>query len=236
MELLIAYAVAVALGAVASRTERRTLLREGFRWVRGSGTELASGLLLASAAMLAIFGAEAGLGVIVVDGVAVDARTLVGGALVLLVLSAVEEGVMRGLMMPGLLAIVRSRWIALALMAPVGVLTHAFRPDATLLSMTSAALGYVMYTLAYLGTGRIWMPIGLHIAWNLVQGPILGFPVSGDTESSGGLVQQHAEGDALLHGGGYGPEGGVVGIAGRLLLIAAIPLAYRRLRRRSPVS
>lgn len=232
MDLLIAYAVAIALGVVANRSSRRQMLRDGFRWTKGAGTELTVGLLLAAAAMLAVFGTEAGLGLITIEGVSVDAETLIGGLVVLVLLSVVEEAVMRGLMVPGLLALVQREWIALALMLPVGVLTHAFRPDATVLSMASAALGYAMYTLAYLGTGRIWMPIGLHIAWNVVQGPVLGFPVSGDTAGSGGLVQQTAQGNPVLHGGGYGPEGGVVGIVGRLLVIAALPFAFRRLRKR----
>jgi hypothetical protein len=84
----------------------------------------------------------------------------------------------------------------------------------------SNSLGGVMYGMAFLLTGRLWLPWGLHFAWNFVQGPLLGFPVSG--LDSGGLQTIVDHGPAWLTGGSYGPEGGLVCIAFRFLLMAMV--------------
>jgi hypothetical protein len=64
------------------------------------------------------------------------------------------------------------------------------------------------------------MPIGLHFAWNFFEGPVLGFPTSG--QMYGGLVHQVAVGPLLLTGGSYGPEAGLIGIGFRFILVALV--------------
>lgn len=99
-----------------------------------------------------------------------------------------------------------------------------------------------MYGLAFVRTGRVWMPLGLHMAWNYVQGPVCGFPVSGLTAFpfDAELVRQHAIAHAtklaaLLTGGAYGPEGGWLGIIARVAVIGAILYVTRQIQpARSP--
>ena len=71
------------------------------------------------------------------------------------------------------------------------------------------------------------MPLGVHFAWNAVQGLVLGFPVSGLNPP--GLLQQAATGPVWLTGGSYGPEAGLVGLCARILVIIMI-LAWLRYR------
>ena len=61
---------------------------------------------------------------------------------------------------------------------------HSNNPNASWLSVLSNGLGGVMYALAFLGTRRIWMSWGLHLAWNFVPGPVFGFPISGTADFS----------------------------------------------------
>lgn len=56
---------------------------------------------------------------------------------------------------------------------------HLSNPSASALSVLGNTLGGVIYGVAFVATGRIWMSLGLHFAWNFVQGPVFGFPVSG---------------------------------------------------------
>ena len=86
--------------------------------------------------------------------------------------------------------------------------------------MTAAAAvgAYLLGSIS----GSLWLAIGLHFAWNFVQGPLLGFPVSGI--AAGGLQQVHDAGPAWLSGGAYGPEAGLVGIAFRFVIIAMVVL------------
>jgi hypothetical protein len=71
--------------------------------------------------------------------------------------------------------------------------------------------------------------MGLHLGWLFAQGSVLGFPVGGRLVES--LVQQQITGVGMLTGGAYGPEGGLVGLAFRGVLVALV-LGY--LRRRYP--
>jgi hypothetical protein len=62
-------------------------------------------------------------------------------------------------------------------------------------------------------TGRLAIPIGLHITWNFFQGNVFGFPVSG-LEPVGATVLSIEQGGPLLFTGGvFGPEAGLIGIA-----------------------
>jgi membrane protease YdiL (CAAX protease family) len=95
------------------------------------------------------------------------------------------------------------------------------------LGLMSNALGGVMYGAAFVRTGRIWMPIGLHTTWNWMQGPVFGLTISGATEWSDKLVHQTAVGSDLITGGAYA-EGSLVVIAFRFAVIALVVLATRR--------
>jgi len=85
---------------------------------------------------------------------------------------------------------------------------HFLNPNASWLSAVGITLSGMFLAYAYLATRQLWLPIGLHIGWNLFLGPIFGFPVSG-LESSG-LIQSVVEGPDLFTGGGFGPEAGLL--------------------------
>lgn len=84
----------------------------------------------------------------------------------------------------------------------------------------------ILLGLAYLRSGALWLPIGIHFGWNAFQGPVLGIAVTG-TDPGG---QWHAfafSGPALWTGGAMGVEGGLAGLAGPLLGIALILLLVK---------
>ncbi len=57
--------------------------------------------------------------------------------------------------------------------------------------------------------------------------------MSGATDWSVGVLRQAEVGNDLLAGGAFGPEGGLVGIAFRLVVIGLVVLAMRRAMPRS---
>ena len=88
-------------------------------------------------------------------------------------------------------------------------------------------LASVMLGIAYLRSGALWLPIGIHFGWNGFQGPVLGINVTGMDLGA----HWHAfavNGPALWTGGTMGVEGGLAGLAGPLLGIAIVPLFARR--------
>jgi membrane protease YdiL (CAAX protease family) len=58
---------------------------------------------------------------------------------------------------------------------------------------------------------RIWLPLGMHWAWNFFEGPVFGTYVSGQNFGSS-LVVAHTSGPMLASGGPFGPEGSLSGL------------------------
>ena len=233
---VVVYLVAAVLGTVAFRARAARRFRMGLGPRAGAAREGALGVLVTTVAMLGIFAVESALGVVRVERVGFDVLVLVVALVIYLVLAALEEVVFRLFALNGLLALTRRPWAAVAGSTVLFALVHAFNTGATPLSLLSATLGGVMYGLAFVLSGRVWMPLGMHLAWNFVQGTVLGFPVSG-TAAAGVAVLHQAPVTApvWLAGGAYGPEGGVVGIGFRLLVIAAVVLLARRRSTAPPV-
>lgn len=199
----------------------------GLRWDACAGRDLAAGTAIAALAMLGIFVVERALGGI--RATPVPAWSLgelgswfIGKAAV----SLKEEFLMRGLLLSGLVLALRGRRALAVLLAALAFgAIHMSNPGATPLSVFGNAVGGVIYCLAFLLAGSLWLPVGLHFAWNFVQGPVLGFPVSG--MAAGGLQHVHDLGPAWLTGGAYGPEAGLVGFLSRFVIIALMLLWLR---------
>jgi len=215
---------AIACGVIAADHWRRAGVRPwegmGLRFDARAWGELRAGVAIGALVMGGTFGVEWALGALHVSGGRSPDWDFVRWLLTLPFLALGEEVLFRGLMLGGLLVAVRRRWLAVALMAGLFGLAHAGNPNASALSVLGNALGALMYAVAFLGSGRIWLPTGLHLAWNMFQGPVLGFPVSG--LDMGGLVQHHAVGNDLITGGSYGPEAGLVGMGFRFVAIALL--------------
>ncbi|MFC6344437.1 CPBP family intramembrane glutamic endopeptidase, partial [Nocardioides hankookensis] len=187
-----------------------------------------TGLAIAAAGMLTTTGLMALAGVAHVDGVTVDPALLLLGLLVFSLSGYVEELLFRVLMLGGLVRLTGRPWLALALMAvAVGAFHLATTAHTTVLSVASSTLGGVMYGVAFLRTGTLWLGLGVHIGWNWFQGTVLGFTVSGTDDYSGALLQVHTSGADWLGGGSYGPEGSVLSLVGRLVIIGLIVLVTR---------
>jgi len=67
-----------------------------------------------------------------------------------------------------------------------------------------------MFCALYALTGRLWIPIGLHFAWNFAQDYLLGPAVSGNNlDGSIAVSTAGPGGPAWLTGGTFGPEASV---------------------------
>lgn len=111
---------------------------------------------------------------------------------------------------------------------------HLGNPSISRLALVNIFLGGILLGLAYLAYQRLWFPIGLHLSWNLMSGPILGHEVSG-YEALRTVLVTRGDGPAWITGGHFGLEGSVWATLAEL---AAIALLTRKLmiagRRISP--
>jgi hypothetical protein len=76
--------------------------------------------------------------------------------------------------------------------------------------------------------------MGLHTGWNFFEGTVFGFPVSGIGDFPR-LLHPAISGPALITGGPFGPEAGLV-LLPALGLGAGLVYLYTRQRRRSGFS
>lgn len=98
-------------------------------------------------------------------------------------------------------------WIALLISALLFGAVHLTNPNASLVAGLAIAIeAGLLLALAYQVTGRVWVPIGLHLAWNFTQGGIFGVAISGTTIPAQGLLSSVAQGPEWLTGGAFGVE------------------------------
>ncbi len=118
-----------------------------------------------------------------------------------------EELVFRGYIFQNMIAGIGLKWsiIVSSLLFGFG---HAANPEATLLSSVLIALITPQLIYAYLKTGQLWLPIGLHLGWNFFQASIFGFAASGQDSPS--LISLSPIGPEWLSGGRFGAEGSIL--------------------------
>jgi hypothetical protein len=144
--------------------------------------------------------------------------------LVFIVTAWQEELYFRGYLLQNLSQGLNLGW-GVAISSLVFGLAHLGNPDATWMAALGVTLAGLFMAFAYLRTRQLWLPIGLHIGWNLFEGPILGFPVSGLGTFQ--LIRNQITGPTLFTGSSFGPEAGLV-LVPALLIGTALVYFYTR--------
>lgn len=124
--------------------------------------------------------------------------------------AVVEEVLFRGMLMRWLER-KRGTVFALTVSSVIFGAVHLTNPNGNLagaIGITVAA--GLLLGGAYLFGRSLWLPIGIHWSWNLVQGPVLGARVSGLTFSS--LFQSRPTGPEVWTGASFGPEAGMMSV------------------------
>ena len=119
-------------------------------------------------------------------------------------------------------------WWALGISAILFGLIHFTSAGATIYSALAVALqAGILLGASYALTHRLWMTLGIHMAWDFANDGIFGVGLAGQTgQSLHGLLQASLNGPDLFTGGALGVETSIVSviilsIAGVLLLRAA---------------
>jgi membrane protease YdiL (CAAX protease family) len=106
---------------------------------------------------------------------------------------------------------------------------HLASPGATPLAGATVAMAGLMFCALYALTGRLWVPLGLHFAWNFTQGYVFGADVSGNTLGGSLLLSTaHPDAPAWLTGGTFGPEASVLALTLVTLVTVGALLTARK--------
>jgi membrane protease YdiL (CAAX protease family) len=119
-----------------------------------------------------------------------------------------EEVVNRGYLFQALIEGTRV-WMAILVFSFIFSFVHIFNEDFSWVSGVCLFLQGILFGLVYFKTRSLWVPIGLHVAWNWTQGPLWGMKVSG-TGIGHTFMKSVPRGPELLSGGNFGAEGSLI--------------------------
>jgi membrane protease YdiL (CAAX protease family) len=159
-----------------------------------------------------------------------DLRVLAAGVVVFIAGGVLEELCFRGYLL-------QNFWEGLGLVPAIIVSSllfaclHLGNPSA-LVSPLPTLAGLLFFAAwaccSLLWTRSLWLALGAHVAWNLFEGPVFGFPVSGLLMPSRTVVIQQNVGPAWLTGGPFGPEAGASALFAMAIGFLVLWLLYVR--------
>lgn len=205
------FAAAAVANAIPLRIYERGQLSDiGLGWSAASRRNLALGILGGIGSALIVL-----IGPILVRAAELepvpDSRTQWGNllfvTLVLLFGAVGEEMLFRGYGFQVLMNALGPY----ATILPVSVLfglAHTSNQNVSGLGVVNTILWGILLGYAFLRSGDLWLPIGLHFGWNWTL-PLLGQNLSGFTMGVTGY-SMHWKTGVLWSGGAYGPEGGLL--------------------------
>jgi membrane protease YdiL (CAAX protease family)/8-oxo-dGTP pyrophosphatase MutT (NUDIX family) len=209
--------VAVLLGRRVDKEPDETMGLE----LRGVGLNSLIGVGLGLATMFSIGGLLLAFRWTSLDRGTAGVISFLVNAVALLLLAAAEEVAFRGYLQRATVSW-RGPAIGVAASAVLFALFHGLNPNVGLLGLVNIFLAGVVFGLAVEWTGTLWLATAYHFVWNLVQGPVLGLPVSGIAWE--GFLALQPGGPPLWSGGSFGPEGGL--LATLVLLASLLPMWF----------
>jgi membrane protease YdiL (CAAX protease family) len=227
LTLLLGFATAVltllTYAWIVRRTEKRAPVEA--EW-RSSGGALGRGALLGFGLFTAVI-----VNIAVLGDYRVDGWGSWSGAIALLGFMAAaavtEEVLFRGV----LFRTVERRlgtWWALVLTGVLFGASHLLNPHASLWGAIAIAVeAGGMLAAAYAATRTLWLPIGLHFAWNFAEGGLFGTDVSG-TNQPQGLLHGVTSGSTWITGGDFGPEGSLYSVLAGIIVTTVFLIIARR--------
>lgn len=194
--------------------------------LRGAGPGLLRGLGIGAAISVAVVAILAATGSLSIAGGAhwsAALKPLSEQAMV----AVMEELLFRAV----LFRVIEARWGTLvSLLANVLLfaLAHLTNEHVTALAVLNTGIAGLGLCAGWLLTRSLWLPAGMHFAWNYLFDGVLGVPVSG--HAARGWLHVQLSGPEWLSGGAYGVEGSVV----TLLVWAAAAAWMLRARTQRP--
>lgn len=202
--------------------------------LKGHGGELWAGVGVAAGLYAAGFLLTLLFGGIAIAGIHFHGPALLQTWVFFFFVAIFEETMCRGFLLGRMMDTGVNKFVALVLSSAIFSLLHLANPGFTALPFANLLLAGILLGSAYIYTRNLWFAITLHWFWNWLQGPVLGFEVSGNS-FGGSLLTLETTDNVLLNGGSFGFEGSLVCTALMLASILLIILHYERSKKRKPM-
>ena len=189
--------------------------------LEGRTKDIFWGTFVALAIYAVGFGILYAMGEVEIAAVHFSAYELLLSWILMLLVALTEEIAFRGFVLGHLLTAGANRFVALFLSSALFSLMHIFNPNFSLIAFLNILLAGILIGSTYIYTRNLWFPIALHLFWNWLQGPILGFEVSGG-RLGGTLLSLELPEENIINGGAFGFEGSVLCTALMIIAIAII--------------
>lgn len=177
--------------------------------LKGRWKDLLGGALFALVLYMAGFGFSLLFGVVEVTGINFHPSSLLMTLMFFLLVGITEELTLRGFVLGRLLDAGVNKFWALIISSILFSLIHIANPNFALLPFLNIVLAGVLLGASYLYTRNLCFPIALHWFWNWLQGPVLGYEVSGN-KFGDSLLTLHLPEANIVNGGSFGFEGSVI--------------------------
>ncbi|GAC1608926.1 MAG: hypothetical protein NVS3B3_14420 [Aquirhabdus sp.] len=194
--------------------------------LKGMLSEFSAGFVLGGVMVCATVGAIALMG-----GFQITAKSpwsvIMIPLLMHLTVGMIEEMLLRGVFFRVVQQSLGS-WLALLVSALVFGAMHLVNDNITVLGFASITAAGLLLAAAFMVTGRLWLCVAMHAAWNFFQDGIFSVPVSGHPARIG-LYTGKMSGPDWLTGGVFGIEGSAIA----LVVVVAVTLALLTLAKRN---
>jgi len=240
-QLIAAVATTSAVWIARRFIDKRSFTSLGFKLGRMALKDFAIGTVISALLMGMVFVAEWALGWLHFEAFAwskvswqVVLSNIALYVIIFLIVAWNEELLARGYWFQNIEDGTNVFW-ALLLSSAFFAVGHAGNPNASYTAVLALVLAGIFLAFGYIRTRQLWLPIGLHFGWNLFEGTIFGFPVSGIDMFR--VIQQTNDGPAAWTGGAFGPEAGLIIIPTLAIGVGLIFLYTRgRIRKNSNLS
>ncbi|HEY1200842.1 MAG TPA: type II CAAX endopeptidase family protein [Niastella sp.] len=203
----IAAIMVVALTVIFRRfIDRQSVKSMGFHWSpfqADAFTGFNLGITLLGTATLLLY-ATGNLGW---EEVHLNTSDLLIGFILMALIALIEEIVFRAYILNNLLQSLQ-KWVALGVSAAMFTLAHASNPGISTVAVANLLLAGALLGINYIYTRNIWFAVFFHFSWNFIQGPVLGYTVSGLPLQ--GILQPNLKGPWWVTGGSFGLEGSFI--------------------------
>ena len=227
--LIFAVAAVVVVPVFVKYVDASSIRSLGFNW-NGHVKDAATGgilavTLLSIGALILILSNNLSL-----RPATISVSGLISGVAIMGVVALAEETVFRGYILGNLL-LSFNRGFALLISAALFSVVHTSNPGITIVATANVFLAGLLLGLNYIYTRNLWFGICFHLTWNFVQGPVLGFHVSGLQHDS--IVNATVSGNRLLTGDPFGLEGSLLITLLLILSLVLLNNAYKSRRQPS---